>query len=98
MRHNRPCIGCGGRKEVQNMKTPRSKFKHIIKENKAMCKNCGDVVESKHRHDFVTCSCGWLSVDGGHDYTRRVFKEDGCFVEMSVIVKEKISHENTDNS
>lgn len=25
--------------------------------NKAKCRNCGDVVESKHRHDFVSCKC-----------------------------------------
>jgi len=25
--------------------------------SKARCKNCGDVVESKTRHDFVTCTC-----------------------------------------
>ena len=31
---------------------------------------CGDVVESKHRHDFVTCSCGESFVDGGNDYLR----------------------------
>lgn len=25
--------------------------------NRAKCKNCGDVVESKHRQDMVSCSC-----------------------------------------
>lgn len=25
--------------------------------SKAQCKNCGDIVESKTRHDFVACSC-----------------------------------------
>jgi hypothetical protein len=25
--------------------------------SKAKCKNCGDIIESKHRHDFVTCTC-----------------------------------------
>ena len=24
---------------------------------KAKCKNCRNIVESKHRHDFVSCSC-----------------------------------------
>ena len=42
----------------------------IIK-NAARCLNCNDVIESKHRHDFVTCTCGKLSVDGGHDYLKR---------------------------
>jgi hypothetical protein len=26
---------------------------------------------SKHRHDFVTCSCGTISVDGGQEYLKR---------------------------
>lgn len=43
----------------------------IIK-NAAKCLNCNEVIESKHRHDFVTCKCGKLSVDGGHEYLRRV--------------------------
>jgi hypothetical protein len=29
------------------------------------CKLCGVIVESKARHDFRSCSCGNLSVDGG---------------------------------
>lgn len=47
----------------------------IIK-NAARCKLCGDIVESTYTHDFVTCSCGNLSVDGGHDYLRRCFRDD----------------------
>ena len=46
----------------------------MIKVNKAKCLKCGDVIESTYRHDFVTCSCGNLSVDGGHDYLKRCFK------------------------
>lgn len=25
--------------------------------NRAKCRNCGDIVESKYRHDWVCCSC-----------------------------------------
>jgi len=39
--------------------------------NRAKCKKCGDVIESKYRHDFVTCTCGAISVDGGNDYWKR---------------------------
>lgn len=42
----------------------------IIK-NAIQCKKCGDIIESTNVHDFVTCSCGACSVDGGHDYLRR---------------------------
>lgn len=42
-----------------------------IKVNKARCKKCGDVIESKFRHDFQSCKCGAIFVDGGRDYCRR---------------------------
>lgn len=44
----------------------------IIKENKAKCNLCGEIIESKYRHDFVCCKCGSICVDGGHDYIRRL--------------------------
>jgi len=34
------------------------------------CKKCGDIIMSRHRHDFVRCRCGSIAVDGGNDYTR----------------------------
>jgi hypothetical protein len=42
-----------------------------ISKNAAKCLSCGDVLESKYRHDFMTCSCGCVSVDGGMDYIKR---------------------------
>ena len=42
-----------------------------IKVNKARCKKCGDTIESKTRHDFQSCKCGAIFVDGGLDYCRR---------------------------
>lgn len=39
--------------------------------NAAQCLLCGDIVESKHRHDFRRCSCGNIFVDGGREYVRR---------------------------
>lgn len=44
----------------------------MIIQNAVQCISCGDFIVSKHRHDFVTCSCGAISVDGGQDYLRRV--------------------------
>lgn len=40
------------------------------------CRNCGDEITSKHRHDYVRCSCGDLAIDGGNDYTRISFKTE----------------------
>lgn len=42
--------------------------------NKAKCLDCNTIIESKHRHDYVTCKCGNLSVDGGLDYLKRGYK------------------------
>ena len=46
-------------------------MKERIIRNAIQCKHCGDVIESKSTHDYVTCSCGACSVDGGHEYLRR---------------------------
>lgn len=45
-----------------------------IVRNMIRCNRCGEVIESKYRHDYVTCKCRCCSVDGGHDYLRRGFK------------------------
>ena len=37
---------------------------------KVRCLKCDDVIESKHRHDFVWCKCGAIAVDGGSDYLK----------------------------
>jgi len=60
----------------------------VIISNKAKCLKCGDVIESKSVHDFVTCSCGSLSVDGGKDYLRRVGNY-GDFEDLSEIQDNK---------
>lgn len=59
--------------------------------NKVRCKLCGDVIESRSRHDFRMCSCGKTGVDGGLDYTRRIFfseDPDECYEEFSVFMDE----------
>ncbi len=53
-----------------------TKLKYKIISNKARCDECGETIESKHRHDFVTCKCGNLHVDGGRDYLKRGFKSN----------------------
>lgn len=44
----------------------------MIVQNAVTCNKCGEFIVSKHRHDFVTCHCGTISVDGGQAYLRRV--------------------------
>lgn len=57
--------------------------------NAIQCKKCGDIIESKSRHDYVTCSCGACSVDGGKDYLRRDAVEPDCFIELSKVEEDK---------
>ncbi len=45
--------------------------------NRAKCRNCGDLLHSKHRRDFVTCKCftntedcTGIFIDGGDEYLR----------------------------
>lgn len=45
-----------------------------VLKNKARCKRCNDVIESKYSHGFVTCNCGAISLDGGLEYQRMSFK------------------------
>lgn len=59
----------------------------IIVSNTVKCKLCNDVIYSKDRHDFVTCSCGGCSVDGGTDYLRRV---GDFYTELSITMSEKV--------
>lgn len=36
----------------------------------AKCYKCKDVIISWYRHDFKSCSCKSISIDGGRDYVR----------------------------
>lgn len=51
--------------------------------NKARCRICGDIIESKNRHDWQSCSCGAIFVDGGHEYLRRGANKFEDFEELS---------------
>ena len=39
--------------------------------NCARCLRCGDILLSEFRHDFQSCTCGAIYIDGGDDYVRR---------------------------
>lgn len=49
----------------------------VILRSRARCTHCGDVIESKHRRDFVGCSCGAIFLDGGLDYVRYGYHAEG---------------------
>lgn len=50
--------------------------------NRAKCKLCNSVIESFHRHDYVTCSCEEIAVDGGNDYHKCMAKNWDNFLRL----------------
>ena len=51
--------------------------------NAAECHICGDIPRSRNRHDYRSCKCGAISVDGGSWYLRRIGNLDG-YIERSI--------------
>lgn len=75
--------------DVHNMThrgTPKERRKELnvgdIYTNAAICHVCGWFIRSKNRHDYVTCGCGNVSVDGGSWYCRRSFKDNTKITEV----------------
>ena len=56
------------------------------KRNRVRCLHCDDVIEATHQHDFKSCRCKAVSIDGGAlGHWRRLFPENPGsehFVEM----------------
>ena len=64
--------------------------------NKAKCKKCGDIIESKEVNDFKRCICGSIAVDGGLEYIKRVGNKEDV-IELSkfenIVTKENKKYE-----
>ena len=56
----------------------------VILKNQIKCNHCLDIIESKTRHDFIICSCGKVSVDGGREYLKRSFYFPDDYTEMTI--------------
>lgn len=61
----------------------------VIIRNSAKCLTCGDEIESTFRHDFVSCTCGAIFVDGGKDYLRRGFRQGAQYEDTSITEEDK---------
>ena len=57
--------------------------------NVIRCNRCGDEIESASTHQFVTCSCGACSADGGKEYLRRCAPSENDFTDLSIVETEK---------
>lgn len=51
--------------------------------NRCQRRLCGDIIESKDRHDFVRCKCGEIFTDGGDDYMHRGAKNIRNIIDLS---------------
>lgn len=60
-----------------------NKYEPKLIQNRAKCLLCGEILESTDVHDFKTCSCGNLSVDGGLEYLKRLAKSRDTYEELS---------------
>lgn len=70
--------------------------------NRAKCKLCQSIIESYHRHDYVTCKCGEISVDGGLEYFKCSANDFSNFIriddegnEIIVTIKDKSTSEQS---
>jgi len=50
----------------------------VVKVTAAECPQCEDWIYSRAPHDCHSCSCGAITVDGGFDYLRVLWKQDVC--------------------
>ncbi len=77
----------------------KEEYFSFITRNAAKCHECGEEIESKHRHDFRWCSCKNLAVDGGQYYLKRSIKNSNTWTDTSqyelmskVEIETKIKH------
>lgn len=55
------------------------------------CLDCHDVIASLWRHDFNSCKCGAVSIDGGRDYLRVLGQ---CWVDASITVEVDLNNQD----
>ena len=65
-----------------------TRTREVVVTNKAQCRLCGDVIESKSGHDFRRCKCGEIFVDGGRNYLRRGASSLDNIIELSETYEE----------
>lgn len=60
--------------------------------NRCQCRQCEDIIESTHRHDFVRCRCGAIFTDGGTAYIRRGFTTRDDIIDLSEYELKELNH------
>lgn len=55
-----------------------------IVKNQAKCLKCNTTIESRSVHDFRSCKCGNIFVDGGKEYLRHGFSDPSLYENCSI--------------
>lgn len=48
------------------------------------CHDCRDVIFSVNRHDFRSCTCGKVSIDGGKQYTKILYEPGHMYTQLTI--------------
>jgi DNA-directed RNA polymerase subunit RPC12/RpoP len=67
----RDCPNCGKKTTIISLSG-----KFGIEVTATQCPKCKDIIFSRVRHDYRSCSCGEVSIDGGFDYLKLTFSKD----------------------
>lgn len=51
------------------------------------CPECGDIIYSRAQHDFHYCSCNYVFIDGGFEYSRFGAKSLDNIAQLEIDVK-----------
>lgn len=57
-----------------------------ILRNSAKCLSCQETIHSVYRHDYQTCPCGNISVDGGESYLKRSVNDFSNYQDTSLVI------------
>jgi hypothetical protein len=71
---------------------------NIIQKNKAKCLHCGDIVISSPDKKVDTCSCGKLTVKGGHSFIMRTGRRGIDYEELSFLNYDAVPKTYNDES
>jgi hypothetical protein len=64
--------------------------------NRAKCKLCQTILQTKHPHDYVTCNCGEITIGGGNEFFRAKIKSKENFLIIDdegneIVPKDKVT-------
>jgi len=55
------------------------------------CKKCGSVIFSRARHDYRSCTCKALAIDGGFDYNKISFTNENEMIYFKAILPKELT-------